>query len=89
MPLIHLLILVLYIHVCVLCFISFPICSIFLFSSSFLTLPISYLSELAHSISRLDIIGGNQTWSFSALMLLLGQQEGHLACKKLLWGAGM
>ena len=27
---------------------------------------------------------------FSALMLLVGQQEGHLACKKLeLWGVGM
>ena len=29
-------------------------------------------------------------WSFSALMLLVGRQEGHPACKKLeWWGAGM
>jgi len=28
--------------------------------------------------------------AFTALMLLAGQQEGHLACKKAeLWGAGM
>ena len=28
--------------------------------------------------------------AFSALMLLVGRQEGHPACKKLeLWGAGM
>jgi len=28
--------------------------------------------------------------AFSALMLLVGRQEGHLACKKLeWWGAGM
>jgi len=26
---------------------------------------------------------------FSALTLLVGQQEGHPACKKLWWGAGM
>ena len=29
-------------------------------------------------------------YAFSALMLLVGQQEGHLACKKLeWWGAGV
>jgi len=29
-------------------------------------------------------------FAFSALMLLVGQQEGHPACKKLSgWGAGM
>ena len=27
--------------------------------------------------------------AFSALMLLLGRQEGHPACKKEWWGAGM
>jgi len=26
---------------------------------------------------------------FNALTLLVGQQEGHLACKKQLWGTGM
>jgi len=28
-------------------------------------------------------------WSFSALTLFVGQHEGHLACKKQWWGAGM
>jgi len=27
--------------------------------------------------------------TFSALMLLVGWQEGHPACKKQWWGAGM
>jgi len=27
--------------------------------------------------------------AFSALTLLVGRQEGHPACKKLGWGAGM
>jgi len=27
--------------------------------------------------------------AFSALTLLVGQQEGHPACKKTEWGAGM
>ena len=29
------------------------------------------------------------SFAFSALMLLVGRQEGHLACKKQWWGAGM
>ena len=28
-------------------------------------------------------------FAFSALTLLVGRQEGHPACKKLWWGAGM
>jgi len=28
-------------------------------------------------------------WSFNALTLLVGQHEGHLACKKQWWDAGM
>jgi len=31
----------------------------------------------------------DQIHAFSALTLLVGRQEGHLACKKLRWGAGM
>jgi len=35
-------------------------------------------------------LNSTQTKSFSALMLLVGRQEGHLACKKTeWWGAGM
>jgi len=29
------------------------------------------------------------SFAFSALTLLVGRQEGHLACKKQWWGAGM
>jgi len=32
---------------------------------------------------------GNVPVAFSALTLLVGQQEGHLACKKQWWDAGM
>ena len=46
-------------------------------------------SEMTYNVSG-GALNSTQTKSFSALMLLVGRQEGHLACKKTeWWGAGM
>jgi len=43
----------------------------------------------AGSVSEVSIRVRNRVHTFSALTLLVGRQEGHPACKKQWWGAGM
>jgi len=43
----------------------------------------------AGSVTEVSIRVRNRVHTFSALTLLVGRQEGHPACKKQWWGAGM
>jgi len=55
---------------------------------------VSSFTDSAHSCRRARVVSVENTsvccYSFSALTLLVGRQEGHPACKKLeWWGAGV
>jgi len=61
-------------------------CVLFATHTHTITTCFAVVLRLCHAFHSLSSV----LWfAFNALTLLVGQQEGHLACKKQWWGAGM